>query len=65
MLYDTYYKKDIRMLEHIEAEKINLIREAYKLLNSKKGPDNIVIYHLGEVVRLAHGSSSQLMGIIL
>ena len=65
LFYETFYQKDIRNLDIIDKKKQELVKTSYKLLTAQKGPDNIVIFHLAEIVRIIYDNSSQLMGIIL
>jgi len=63
--YETNYKKEIKNLEKIDRIKTELIKKTYTILAKNKGHDNVIVYHLAEIVRLIYNNSSQLMGIIV
>lgn len=65
LLEEAFYKKDIELCHKIGILKDKLIyNNLYHLLKNSKGEENIVLYHLGEIIRLIHLSSISIFGLI-
>ncbi|MDP3882260.1 MAG: AbrB/MazE/SpoVT family DNA-binding domain-containing protein [Nanoarchaeota archaeon] len=53
LLMDAFYKQDLNILDKIAVMKENTFNsEIYPLLQRCKGEDNVILYHLGEAIRL-------------
>lgn len=62
---DAFYKKDLETANKIGILKDKLLySNLYSLLRKSKGEDNIVLYHLGEIIRLIHLASINLFGFV-
>jgi phosphate uptake regulator len=61
--YEAFYKKDIEKIDEIELLREKLISSVYKLLEKKKGAENVAIYHMGEIIRLIHLTSINIINI--
>jgi len=65
-LREAYSKKDISMLEEIHIiEKEIIYDKGYKLLKTKKGAENIIIFRTLTAIRMFYLSVSPLIGMIL
>ena len=62
--YDSFFKKDLHLAHQIGTLKTELLGEVKKQLKLKKGEDNVALYHIGEIVRLIHTSSTVIFGFI-
>ena len=65
LFYEAYYKKDITKINNIDEKKRILMNKTCEFLKTKKGCENIVIYHLAEIIRLVYDNNSQLMGLLV
>lgn len=66
MIMDSYNKKEIQPLEKIhEREKEILNKKRYSLIESKKGKEEAILYHLFSCERNVYLSSSALMGLLI
>jgi|TARA_Y100000034_G_scaffold136428_1_gene212842 phosphate uptake regulator len=65
LFYETFYKTNLEKAHKIGVLKDQMIYNTlYDLLQKTKGKENIVLYHLGEIIRLIHISSTNIFGLI-
>ncbi len=65
LFHEAFYKKDIDKAHQIGILKDNLIYgKIYKLIQKSRGPENVLLYHIGEIVRLIHMQSTNLFGLL-
>lgn len=56
--YNVFYKHNLEKVNEIEIERDKLVNsDIYSLLQKKKGAENVILYHIGEILRLIHFSS--------
>lgn len=66
LIVKAYRKKEIQLLEEVHfLEKDIIYQKGYKLMSTKKGKENIAIYHLLNSIRNFYLSTSPLMGLLL
>ncbi len=65
-LYESNYKKDlVKVVSIIDAKKNLIEKVIYNQLKISKGIENIILYHLGEIVRLIqYGSNAALFQLL-
>ncbi|MBW3019726.1 AbrB/MazE/SpoVT family DNA-binding domain-containing protein [Candidatus Woesearchaeota archaeon] len=64
-LYDAFYLKKLDLANEIGLMKKELIDgKVYELLTTKKGVENIIVYHQAELIRLIHLASTVLFGLL-
>ncbi len=62
---DAFYKKDFEKANKIGILKDRLLySDLYSLLRKSKGEDNIILYQLGEIIRLIHLVSINLFSFV-
>ncbi len=63
--YNAFYKKNIELNHKVGVLKDKLLKnDVYKLLQKKKGIENVVLYRIGEIIRNVHLCSTVLFGLI-
>lgn len=64
LFYDSFYKKDFDKAHEIGVLKDkHLYGSIYQLLQKSKGPENVLLYHIGEIIRLTHIESTNIFGL--
>jgi len=64
--YNAFFKKDLQLAHQVGVWKDRLLeKDIFDLLQKKKGFENVIIYHLGEIIRNIHLSSTVLFGLII
>tara|TARA_Y100000034_G_C6907887_1_gene421903 strand:- start:5724 stop:6662 length:939 start_codon:yes stop_codon:yes gene_type:complete len=64
LLEDSFYEKDLNKSHKIGLLKNEIIFDKiYKLLQKTRGVENIILYHLGEIMRLIHMESTNIFGL--
>ena len=65
LFYEAFYRKDINKAHKLGTLKDKLIYgDFYSLVQKKKGPENVALHHVAEIVRLIHMQSTNLFGLI-
>lgn len=66
LFYTAFYAKDLRKFHDVGVMKNKLIfGRLYDLLSSRRGVDNVICYHLGEIVRLTQMSSTNAYAVVI
>lgn len=64
LFYESFYEKDFDKAHEVGILKDkHLFGTLYDLLKKSKGAENILLYHIGEVVRLTHVESTNIFGL--
>jgi len=65
LFQEAFYKKDLDKIHQIAMLKDALIAgKLYTFLQKCSGPENVLLYHIGEFIRTTHMSSITLFGLI-
>ena len=65
LFHKAFYTKDLDKAHQVGMLKDKLLYEdLYNLFQITKGPENILLYHLGEIIRLIHMQSTNMFGLI-
>lgn len=63
LLEKAIFTRNIDLAHEVANKKNELLNKTYKLLEITKGKENIILYHIGESIRLIHLTSNILFGI--
>jgi hypothetical protein len=63
LFHEAFYEKDLDKAHDVGIIKDKLFDDIYKLFQKTKGFENVILYRLGEVVRLVHMNSTHLFGL--
>ncbi len=64
LLRQAYFDNDFTKAHQMAAQKKKLLNgSVYSLIQTKKGVDNVILYHLGEIIRLNQMISTSLFGL--
>ncbi len=64
-IYNAFYKKDLETINRSKKEMANALKEIQKEIMKSKGIENIALYYLAEMTRLAYLATSPMIGILL
>jgi len=64
LLHEAFYENDLRKAHKIGMLKDELIFSSlYKIFESTRGPENVILFHIGEIIRLIHLSSINIFSL--
>jgi len=64
IFHEAFYSKDLDKAHKLGVIKDKLYQELYTLFGKIKGPENVMLYHIGEIIRLTHMQSTNIFGLI-
>ena len=65
LLFDSFYKKNLDKAHEIGVLKEkHLTGTTFSLLEKSKGPENVILYHLGEIIRMIQMESTNIFGLV-
>lgn len=66
LIEEAYFKKDIGKLEEVHQLQNEMIyKKVYKFLETKKGDENKIVYHLSACIRELYKANSPLTGMLI
>ena len=63
LFYNTFYNNNINDADEIQIMKKKIIERLYNLLENNQKKENIIIYHIGEIIRNTQMASTVLFGL--